>query len=146
MLAKLASAYSHKIAAKLISLGAEPPAEQITSTARSEEHGLMVVVTICRYDGPMTVSPSVLEKIAAFSASQGPETGATKCPTRVPPRRDVETCILEAAPGQTDRPVSIKQLATRAGYRYTLWFREAVNSLVIAGELVRTSQGVRLAG
>ena len=63
-----------------------------------------------------------------------------------PERRQVESCILEAAPGPHETPVTLKQLAKRAGYSYSEWFRREVDALVVAGELVRTGKGVRRAG
>ncbi len=56
---------------------------------------------------------------------------------------DVRAVIIEAA--FTDKPISLKALAKRAGYGYTSWFRGHVNALVESGKLVRTSQGVRRA-
>jgi hypothetical protein len=51
----------------------------------------------------------------------------------------VDEAILEAA---SAKRVTIKKLAALAGYAYTQWFRERVNSLIEAGKLSRTSQGV----
>jgi len=53
---------------------------------------------------------------------------------------EIEQIILEAA---TSKPVTIKKLAALAGYAYTKHFRDAVNSLIDAGQLVRTRCGVR---
>jgi hypothetical protein len=61
-------------------------------------------------------------------------------------RRQVEACILEAAPAPHERPVTLKQLAKRAGYSYSEWFRKEVDKLTQAGELVRTGKGVRRVG
>lgn len=156
MLAKFASIVAHKSLAKLVDLGAVPVDEQ-TGVARSEEKGLQVIVIIAPYAGPPRLHPATLEKIAAMGALEASKE-ATKCPSEPassqaaqPPRNDpragraVEACILEAVPGPADKSVSMKRLAVLAGYKYTLWFRAAVDSLIVAGELVRTSQGVRRA-
>lgn len=60
-------------------------------------------------------------------------------------RRAVESCILEAAPAYSARPITMKQLAKLAGYSYSDWFRREVDALVGAGELIRTGAGVRRA-
>jgi len=57
--------------------------------------------------------------------------------------RQVIACILEAAPGSAERPVTIKRLAELAGYAYTKHFRDAVNELVDREWLARTAGGVR---
>jgi hypothetical protein len=57
------------------------------------------------------------------------------------PRRQIHECILEACPA--DRWVTLKALAKLAGYSYSAYFREAVNQLVVRGELVRSKSGVR---
>jgi hypothetical protein len=56
------------------------------------------------------------------------------------PLRDVEDAAMKAA---TDTPVSVKRLATLAGYSYGSYFREAVRALVDRGLLVRVTGGVR---
>lgn len=79
--------------------------------------------------------------------SPGGEEAPGDSPPAVLPmeRRTVESCILDAAPAAPNRPVTMKQLAKMAGYSYSDWFRREVDALVSAGELVRTSQGVRRA-
>ena len=59
--------------------------------------------------------------------------------------RDIDLAILEAAPAPTAPPITIKRLARLSGYSYTGYFRDAVNGLVDAGQLLRTRQGVRRA-
>lgn len=67
--------------------------------------------------------------------------GGTPAP---PPLTDAQRAALAAAPGPSDRPVTLKELARRAGYSAkSNHFRELVNSLVDAGLLVRVRGGVR---
>jgi len=50
--------------------------------------------------------------------------------------RDIEACILEAAPKPGEPPISRRKLAVRAGYGYHKHFLDAVKRLLAAGELV----------
>lgn len=52
------------------------------------------------------------------------------------PTRDIEACILEAAPKPGEPPISRRKLAVRAGYGYNRHFLDAVRHLLEAGELV----------
>lgn len=51
----------------------------------------------------------------------------------------VAQCILEAAP--CDVPITLTELAKRAGYQNTAWFREHVDSLVVARQIIRSAKG-----
>lgn len=62
---KLASCSAHSILTRLIEADAMPPAAETTASARSEEHGMQVIVIIAPYDGPMRLPPEIVAKIEA---------------------------------------------------------------------------------
>lgn len=156
MHSKLAAIYSSKLATKLISLGAKPPVKEVVASAAFEEHGFQVIVTIAPYQGPMRIHQSVLDKIMAMANNSQGKVGSSGGGTFPPPGKHEENgtltetamdaCIMEAAPPADGKAVSMKRLATLAGYAYTLWFRQGVDRLIVAGKLVRTSAGVRKKG
>ncbi len=59
--------------------------------------------------------------------------------------RAIDAVILRVAPGPAERPVTLKKLATLAGYANGGHFREAVNRLMDARKLERVRCGVRRA-
>lgn len=126
-LRKLASSHAHIILSKMIDIGLVLDDAPITSSAKCEEHGFQVVVTIAKY-APMRIHPSVLAKIDALAERRENLT-------------DVESCILEAAP--TEKFVTIDRLAKLSGYANSQWFRESVDELILARLLIRTSKGIQ---
>lgn len=81
--------------------------------------------------------------LAVLSVANQIVNGGGGVPAADVPGRQVEDCIIEAAPGPADMPVSIRQLARLAGYSYTAYLRTAVDRLVAAGKLERGKGGVR---
>lgn len=113
------------------------PDEKLVAKVIDEDAGLQLVIFLAPWDGPprLILNPGVtLEDLLN--------------PIKPPlpfPLRDVEDAAMKAAPGPTERPVSIRALARRAGYSDTGHWREAVNQLVDRGLLVRVRGGVRRA-
>lgn len=102
---KIASSNAHKILADLIEAGAVANGE-LTATARDEEHGLQVVVTIARYEGPMRIHPDTLAKIAAMGKER-PE------PPFVP--NAVQKVILQALDGKALRSTVLAEMVGDSG-------------------------------
>lgn len=112
-LQKWVAAAAARTLADLSTTEYQPPETPLSQTAHGEIAGWQVTVTVCRFDGPMRFIPKRL--------------------------RPIEETILEACPPEA---VTIKRLAAIAGYCYNQHFREAVNSLIDRGLLIRSSRGV----
>ncbi len=123
--------------AYLRAAGLAPPDKRVTSQYVDDQTGWQVVVTFARWEGPPRVwlNPGV---------TLGEPAPANSPPARSP-LRDIEATTLEAAPLADAKPVSVRQLARRAGYRDSGHFREAVAQLIDRGLLVRVRGGVRRA-
>lgn len=102
--------------------------EPVVSTAFCRRSRLRLVVRLVRYDGPLWEPAAKVPVVV---------------PAVVPALRDVEAAALHAAPGSTEKPVTVKRLATLAGYRPTGHFREAVRGLIDRKLLERVRGGVR---
>lgn len=109
----------------------EPLEKPLARTATAEVGGWQVTVTVCRYDGPARL---VLSPV-----------GERELPEAAKALRDIELNILEAAPKADKAPITMRLLAQVAGYGWNSHYRNAVNSLVERGLLVRIRGGVRLA-
>jgi hypothetical protein len=118
----LANAAALEVAAEWVRLCLSPPSKEVIGAALVERAGVRVVVTICADDG------------------RRPEAAQ-------PERRltNLQRDVLEAAPSRLHNPVSIKKLATLAGYHYGGHFRGAINQLIEWGLLIRLPGGVRKA-
>lgn len=116
-------ACAHRLIAELLQAGKFPHREETVRAA--DDSGMMVTITISLVNG------------------------ATNCPPGTPvgaptvPLREIERCILEAAPGSDGAPVSVKALSRLAGYQCSSYFREAVRGLIDRGLLARFTNGVR---
>jgi hypothetical protein len=124
---RLVAAVAHSALAELLrcSVRAEP-GRKITASASCRIHRQRIVVHLTHYDGP-----------------RWEPTRLGTSPAAAPILRDVEAAALAVAPLPADRPVTVKRLATLAGYRPTGHFREAVRCLVDRGLLERVRGGVR---
>jgi hypothetical protein len=97
--------------------------QPIIGKAITVEGSLQVAVVLAPCDGPLPAVPAGL-------------------PTALP-LRDVEMAALRAAPGPSERPISVRALARLAHYHDSGHWREAVRQLVERGLLVRVRGGVR---
>jgi hypothetical protein len=127
----MTSTLSARCLATLAESPLDPPDGLISSTSHGEVGGWQVTVTICRYDGPvrLVLTPA----------------GERELPETARKLRDIELNILEAAPAATEPPITMKKLAQAAGYGWNHHYRDAVNSLVDRGLLLRLRGGVRKA-
>jgi hypothetical protein len=116
--------------AYLRAAGLAPPAERVTSQHIDDASGWHVVVVLTRWDGPPR-----LQLTAPLPAGPAPVTQSAL--------RDVEQAALDAAPAAGEPPVTVKQLAKRAGYKNTGHFQEAVRLLIDRGLLARVRGGIR---
>ena len=121
---------AHRALAELIAELVEADARPISASAASRQAGIRIVVRLVRYAGP------------AWEPSQDSSAFPSAVPS-VLPFRAVERAVLKAAPGPTETPATIKQLARRAGYGNNGHFQEAVRSLIDRGLLVRVRGGIR---
>jgi hypothetical protein len=129
MLDQLTVAAAHELAAMLVRQGIAPPEVAVTGSARIEHAGILVVVTVAKH-----------EVMRLHLTEEG------KRRLGIDGLTDADETIIEAAPSANEKPITLKQLAKAAGYSYSDWFRGRVDSLVIAGVLVRSSHGIRKAG
>lgn len=161
MLSTITNVNAHNILAKLIEAGAVPPLSTVVGTARSEQHGLQVIVMVSPYEGPLRIHPEILKQIeqiaverkreasasahsALNSTASVPEVAHPHSPNHHPlkerVRNDVEKAILSVV---SDVPTPVKALAKLADYSYCGYFRDAVRRLVDEGLLERVEGGVR---
>jgi hypothetical protein len=73
------------------------------------------------------------------------EPAADAPPAPALPQRAVEAKALKAAPGPAELPITLKQLAKKAGYGNNGHFQEAVRGLIDRGLLLRVRGGIRRA-
>lgn len=99
-LKKLAASHAHKILAKLIDLGLIPSSDHCVGTARSEEHGVQVIVTIAPYQGPLRIHPDTLERIV-------------NPPPFIP--NAVQKAILKALEGKALRSTALARIVGDSG-------------------------------
>lgn len=99
---------------------------------------------LCVRTAASCLSPGlrVVVRVTGRTPAPRPAAGPAEVLTR-PTDRPVDLAILRAAPGPTERPVTVKRLAALAGYSDTGHFREAVRLLIDAGRLERVRGGVR---
>lgn len=74
-------------------------------------------------------------EIVAWLSFAVQASGQPKDEERSPLLRDIETCILEAAPPSTERGFSMPELADAAGYKCNGRFRAIVKELAARGLL-----------
>ncbi len=111
----LVRSYAHQIAAEMTRAGVDP--KEVRGIA-SMESGYNVIVICVRHD----------ERPAHVRID-------------LPPLREIERCILEAAPD--NRPVTARKLSVLSGYSYSSYFRSAIGNLLKLGLLVRVSGGLQ---
>lgn len=135
--------FAHVIAAELLRLGITKPEREHVGVAIAEVEGLKIVVSIARYDGPMRIY--IRHDV---DPSQFPP-GVIRVPPPptppLPPLREVEQAAYDASPMPDKMPVSVKKLATKAGYCCNTYFRDAVRRLIDLGLIVRCTGGVKRA-
>lgn len=68
-IAKIASSSAHEIAAEIARADITPPDQPVIRSAIIESAGVQVVVTICRWDGPLRMHPSQVAAIEALGQS-----------------------------------------------------------------------------
>lgn len=126
---RLARTLSARCLATLAESPLDPPDGLVSATSCAEIGGWQVTVTICRYDGParLVLTPA----------------GEKELPEAAKKLRDIELNILEATPKPNEAPITMKSLAQVAGYGWNSHYRDAVNSLVERGLLVRVRGGIR---
>lgn len=137
------AAAAHDVAASLVRGGLDAADRETVGVAVVESGGIKVVVSVTRHLGECHFHP------APGFDTNGHRIEPEKTPKEKPIGADgeqgspVACCIMEAAPLPHEPPVTLRKLSRLAGYSYTRWFREAVDELVVAGKLVRSSRGVK---
>lgn len=134
LLQSASTATAHDLAAALARAGAEPPASEVIGLAKMG--GMRIVVSITKDEPARLYLNELGKKILGDIGDPAPVMPE-------PHRPPVHACILEAAPRFTEKPVTMRRLASLAGYSYSPYFRTAVGHLVDGGELVRNGRGVR---
>ncbi len=130
-LSSIGQSATHQLAADIAREGL-PPGEKVTH--KTTVNGTKIKVTL---------SPASPKKPKIKPPPECPPDATPNPPIEI---RDVEECVLEAAPAPGKRAISVKKLAALAGYGYSSYFREKVRKMIDAGLLVRVTGGVRLAG
>jgi hypothetical protein len=127
---QLVDAAAHQLVADWSIQGLLPPDKEEVGTA-IYVGSIRVMVSMVKDDGPTKL----------FHDEHG--RGCIGAPPETPRASTLKDCILEAAPAANERPITMKLLASRAGYCYTKHFRDAVAELETDGKLIRTRQGIR---
>lgn len=109
------------------------PDRAVTRSATIELAGVKVVVTV------VSAEPMRLQLTPDGQA----RLGAIAAPVLV--LKEIERCIMEAAPRADAEPFTMTKLARIAGYSPNGYFRGHVASLVDRGLLIRITGGVRKA-
>ncbi len=142
-LQQLADGSAAEIAAEALRAGLDPPAvgAPTIGVVVAEAAGLRIVVTIARHEGPARLHLARGIDPAGYpGAIPAPPPPPTVAPHVL---REIERCIMEAAPASPDKPVTMKRLIKLAGYKYTRHSLEAVHRLVEIGLLVQIKGGCR---
>lgn len=131
----LAIQLAHSACAEFVRLGLTPPAigSPATGVATLEAHGVRIVVSIA------SCEPMKLILAPGWDEPLKPPS---------PPKhnlKEIEKCIVEAAPAKDAAPMPMVKLARLSGYCYNSHFRETVGRLIEKGLLVRIPGGVRSA-
>ncbi len=138
---------AHHGAGEFSRLNIGKPTSAVTRSATIEAAGVKIVVTIGD-STPMQLylTPEGSERLGLPQTPtvQITPTTATVTPT-TPHLKEIEKCILEAAPRADAEPMTMVKLARIAGYACTSHFRGHVARLVDVGLLIRLTGGVRKA-
>ncbi len=139
------------------------PDEPVTKVIEDRELGVVVTVTLRRFeaarlvlneagraaligDAPLFGPGTPVYPPPAASSAAAPPVQAPVPTVPLPmPLREVEDAAWQAAPAAGARPISMKELARRAGYGYNSHFLEAVRGMIDRGILTRLRGGVRRA-
>jgi hypothetical protein len=116
---EFAELVANSAAAEYVRLAVPAPEHETVGMAVLNSSGIRIVVS--------------LEQAETLVETSGALSGDDDEPA-------VKVCILSAA---TSMPMTIMRLSRAAGYVYSQWFRDHVNALVDAGQLVRTARGIR---